>query len=101
VQILFRLPHEGTVAAVKRTRLSSPQWHFCIALTAVGSGSDDPGIWVDPAKFTLYHCEDLSRRLKELTTRESELRALIEKANESTGGAVIGSVAYRSDYEAF
>jgi hypothetical protein len=35
-----------------------------------------------------------------LITREDELRGLIEKANESTAGAVIGSVAYRSDYEA-
>ena len=31
--------------------------------------------------------------------RENELRGLIEKANESSGGAVIGSLAYRSDYE--
>lgn len=76
---------------------------FCItALTLVSCGSDGPGaIWVDPGKFTLYHCDDdFSRRLKELTARENELRGLIDKANESAAGAVIGSIAYRSDYDA-
>jgi hypothetical protein len=71
------------------------------ALIVTGCGSDGPGaIWVDPGKYTLYKCDDLARRWKALITREDELRGLIEKANESAAGAVIGSVAYRSDYEA-
>jgi hypothetical protein len=75
---------------------------FCItALTVASCGSDGPDtIWVDPGKFMLYHCDDFSRRLKELTARENELRGLIDKANESAAGAVIGSIAYRSDYDA-
>jgi ethanolamine ammonia-lyase large subunit len=53
------------------------------------------------AKFTFYPCDDdLARRWTELIKREDELRELIEKANENAAGAVIGSVAYRSDYEA-
>jgi hypothetical protein len=72
------------------------------ALTvATCSLSDGPGaIWVDPGKFIFYRCDDLARHWKELIARENELRGLIEKANESTAGAVIGSIAYRSDYEA-
>jgi hypothetical protein len=70
-------------------------------LIVTGCGSDGPGaIWVDPGKYTFYKCDDLARRWKALITREDELRGLIEKANESAAGAVIGSVAYRSDYEA-
>ena len=70
------------------------------ALIVTGCGSDGPGaIWVDPGKYTFYKCDDLARRWKALITREDELRGLIEKANESAAGAVIGSVAYRSDYE--
>lgn len=69
------------------------------ALT-VGSCSNDPGMMsLDPAKFDFYHCDDFARRWKELISRENELRGLIEKANESNAGAVIGSIAYRSDYE--
>ena len=71
------------------------------ALIVTGCGSDGPGaIRVDPGKYTFYKCDDLARRWKALITREDELKGLIEKANESAAGAVIGSVAYRSDYEA-
>ena len=71
------------------------------ALTAASCGSDDPGaIWVDPGKFSFYKCDDLARQWKQLATREKDLRGLIDRANETSTGAVIGSMAYRSDYEA-
>jgi hypothetical protein len=57
------------------------------------------GIWVDPGKYTYYHCNDLATRWNELTARESELRELMNKASETAAGAVVGSVAYRPDYE--
>jgi hypothetical protein len=53
-----------------------------------------------PGKFTFYRWDDLARRWKALVEREKELRGLIEKANDSTAGNIIGSIAYRSDYEA-
>ena len=71
-----------------------------LAVAACGL-SDGPGaIWVEPGKFTYYHYDDLARRWKQLIARENELRNLMERANESTAGAVIGSIAYRGDYEA-
>jgi len=63
--------------------------------------SDGAGaLFVDPGRYTLYHCDDLAARRKVLITRENELRGLIERAGESPSGAVIGSLAYRSDYDA-
>lgn len=65
---------------------------FSIVTPVGGCGSDGAGaIFVDPG------C--LAARKKKLVERENELRGLLEKANESAGGAVIGSLAYRSDYE--
>jgi hypothetical protein len=65
-----------------------------------GCGSDGAGaIFVDPAHYSFYRCEDLAARRKALSLRENELRGLMEKAGESTGGSVIGSFAYRSDYD--
>jgi hypothetical protein len=73
---------------------------FSIVAPVGGCGSDGAGaIFVDPGRYSLYHCDDLAARKKKLIERENELRGLIEKANESAGGAVIGSLAYRSDYE--
>ena len=69
-------------------------------LALTGCGSDGAGaIFVDPGRYTLYRCDDLAARRKVLMARESELRGLIERAGESPGGAVVGSFAYRSDYD--
>ena len=55
---------------------------------------------VDPGRYQFYHCNDLETRWKALQSRESELRSLMAKAGEGGGGAVIGTLAYRADYEA-
>lgn len=71
-----------------------------LALNGCGLSSDGAGaLFVDPGRFTLYHCDDLAARRKVLVARENELRGLIERAGESPGGAVVGSFAYRSDYD--
>jgi hypothetical protein len=70
-----------------------------VALTGCGLSDGAGALFVDPGRYTLYHCDDLAARRKVLTARESELRGLIERAGESTGGAVVGSLAYRSDYD--
>jgi len=72
-----------------------------LALVALaGCGSDGAGaLFVDPGRYTRYHCDDLAARRKALIAREAELRGLIERAGESAAGSVIGSLAYRSDYD--
>jgi hypothetical protein len=70
-----------------------------MALAGCGLGNG-PGSWmVDPGRYEVYHCNDLVTRWKQLTDREKELRALMDKASQSGAGAVIGTVAYRTDYE--
>jgi len=71
------------------------------ALAGCGGGNGNgPGSWlVDPGRYEAYHCNDLVTRWKALTDREKDLRALMDKASQSGTGAVIGAVAYRSDYE--
>jgi len=73
---------------------------FLLALTGCGMSDGAGALFVDPGRYTLYRCDDLAVRRKALLTRESELRGLIERAGESPGGAVVGSLAYRSDYDA-
>jgi hypothetical protein len=71
-----------------------------LALTGCGLSDGAGALFVDPGRYTLYHCDDLATRRKALVARENELRGLIERAGESPGGAVVGSFAYRSDYDA-
>jgi hypothetical protein len=71
-----------------------------VAATALAACSNGAGtLLVDPGRYDVYHCNDLQTRWKELTKKEQELRALMEKANQTTGGTVIGAMAYRADYE--
>ena len=71
-----------------------------VLLALTGCGSDGAGaIFIDPGRYTLYHCDELATRRKALITRETELRGLMERASESATGSVIGSLAYRSEYD--
>jgi len=63
--------------------------------------SEGPGAFVvDPGRYSIYHCNDLVARLNALLTQEKDLRNLMDKASEGTGGTVIGTLSYRTDYEA-
>ena len=89
--------------SLRRRARSSRSFLLCaaagMALAGCGLGNG-PGSWmVDPGRYEVYHCNDLVTRWKQLTDREKELRALMDKASQSGTGAVIGAVAYRSDYE--
>lgn len=69
------------------------------ALVGCGIGDGAGSLLIDPGHYSAYHCNDLAARWKVLVAREKDLRSLMEKASEGGGGAVIGSLAYRSDYD--
>jgi hypothetical protein len=54
---------------------------------------------VDPARYQGYHCKDLVAQWNNLIAREKQLRNLIDKASEGSGGAVVATFAYRGDYD--
>lgn len=70
-----------------------------VVLGSCGMSDGAGSFLVDPGRYTAYHCDDLAARWKVLKAREKELSGLMDKASESSGGAVIGSLAYRTDYE--
>ena len=68
------------------------------ATMLAGCGATD-SLFVDPGHYSAYHCKDLIAESQNLAKREKELRNLMDKASEGGGGSVIGTFAYRSDYE--
>lgn len=83
-------------------RLSTIGLMGALAGAVGGCGVSEQGIGtlaLDPGRYVLYHCNDLLDRLKSLNNREKELRNLMDKAGESTGGAVIAAFSYRTEYE--
>ncbi len=91
-----------------------PRWRTCVprsfavlGIAAIGFASGLAGctsnysgeLLVDPGRYAVYKCDDLAARWKVVTAREKELHGLMEKANESSGGVVVGSLAYRTQYD--
>jgi hypothetical protein len=74
---------------------------FGIACALFGCTSNDSGeLLIDPGRYAVYKCDDLATRWKIVSAREKELRGLMDRAAQTTGGAVVGSLTYRVDYDA-
>jgi hypothetical protein len=57
-------------------------------------------VFADPAKYLYYSCDQIAVQLRNWSKREEELRLLMEKAEQGTGGAVVNLIAYKADYVA-
>lgn len=51
-----------------------------------------------PGKYDLYDCRNIEAELKSVQGRELELRHLMERAAQSSGGDLVNAIAYRSEY---
>ena len=63
--------------------------------------ADNPfTVFADPGKYQYNTCEQIAGQKKTWTTREREIRQLMDKAEQSTGGAVVNVFAYKADHVA-
>jgi hypothetical protein len=72
-------------------------------LAACASELQNPltgGFFADPGKYEFYSCEQLLPQRAFYEKRERELKLLMDKARQATGGAVINVVAYQGEYTA-
>lgn len=69
------------------------------ALSGCGLSDGVGGLLVDPARYSAYHCKELIEESQNLAKREKQLRDLMDKASEGGGGTIIGTLAYRTDYD--
>ena len=63
-------------------------------------GENSLTVFADPGKYQYSSCEQLARQRKSWSSREEELRLLMERAEQSAGGAVVNVLAYKGDYVA-
>jgi len=64
------------------------------------TGNNTLTLFADPGKFQYSSCEQLARQRKSLSTREQELRLLMDRAEQGAGGALVNVFAYKADYTA-
>jgi len=67
-------------------------------LAGCAIGGNPAVLFADPAKYQFSSCEQLAKHRKELSTREQELRQLMDRAEQGTGGALVNVLAYKGDY---
>ena len=55
-------------------------------------------VFADPGEFEFYSCEQLLPQRNALVTRAHDLKLLMDKAEQSSGGAIVNVIAYEADY---
>jgi hypothetical protein len=62
------------------------------------AGLNTATVFADPGKYEFHSCEQIAAQRKIMAAREQELKLLMDKAGQSTGGAVVNVIAYQADY---
>jgi hypothetical protein len=95
-----------------RDRIERPSMASLITLVAstfilgaflagcAASGNSALTIFADPGKYQFSSCESLANHRKTWASKEEELQLLMEKAEQSSGGAIVNVIAYKADYSA-
>jgi hypothetical protein len=91
-------PCPSHAAMGRVSTLSTSVFGTFIAILLAGC-STSSSLLVDPGHYSAYHCDAMPEKLKEIQKRQQELSNLVTRANDGGGGALIGTIAYRADYE--
>ena len=55
-------------------------------------------LFADPGKYEYHTCDQILKAGEGVAARELKLRELIQKAEQSAGGGLVSTVAYRGEY---
>ncbi|MBX9777095.1 MAG: twin-arginine translocation pathway signal [Xanthobacteraceae bacterium] len=62
------------------------------------SSNVDVMLFADPGKYEYHTCDQILKAGNAMAERELKLRTLIQKAEQSAGGGLVSTVAYRGEY---
>jgi hypothetical protein len=62
------------------------------------SSNVDVMLFADPGKYEYHTCEQILAAGNAVSGRELKLRELIQKAEQSAGGALVSTLAYRGEH---
>ncbi len=55
-------------------------------------------LFADPGKYEYHTCEQILKAGEGVAAREEKLRSLIQKAEQTAGGTLVSTVAYRGEH---
>jgi hypothetical protein len=62
------------------------------------SGETSFSLFADPGKYQYHNCAQIAAEMKTQSLRKQDLKALMDKADQSVGGAAVGFIAYKAEY---
>jgi hypothetical protein len=62
------------------------------------SSKVDVMLFADPGKYEYHTCDQILKAGNAVADREAKLRELIQKAEQSAGGTLVSTVAYRGEH---
>ncbi len=76
-----------------------PKMAMCAAAAcALAACSNAEDLFVSPGKYAVYTCKELETEGRATVTRERELKGLMGKASQGSGGELVNALAYRNQY---
>jgi hypothetical protein len=88
--------HPMSVVGVLGVALIASGLTGCAAGTSIGGPRTSA--FVDPSRYDLYDCAQLSEARVSVLKRVNELEGLMAKAKTGAAGGLVSAVAYDSDY---
>jgi hypothetical protein len=70
----------------------------CVLLACSSIGGNPMTVFADPGKYQFSNCEQIAAQKRHWSGREQELRQLMERAEQSAGGAIVNLLAYKADH---
>jgi hypothetical protein len=64
------------------------------------SGESSLSFFAEPGKYQYHSCAQIAAAMKNYSARQQELKTLMDKADQSPGGAAVGLIAYKAEYVA-
>jgi hypothetical protein len=86
--------------AARAGAIASVLWAGACLSGCSSTGDNSLTVFADPGKYQFSSCEHLAGQRKYWSSREQELRLLMDKAEQSTGGTVVNVLAYKADHVA-
>jgi hypothetical protein len=90
------MQYESARAGLTRATL------FALSLIGVAACSTSSNVnvmlFADPGKYEYHTCEQILKAGEAVAAREAKLRQLIQKAEQTTGGGLVSTVAYRGEH---
>lgn len=88
-------PQHGLLRAARFAAIGA----LAAGLGACASGASS-SVFVDPATYDLYNCQQLATARTNSNNRVVELERLMAKAESGAAGSLVSGLAYQTDYRA-